>query len=224
MEIAALLDFKTHETMVKLMLKEYHRDPLPGYAKVSVPQLMRYDKEVFKRLAEETRSGLELTSAGDMPLDLLLPRVMAEPRIAALLVPLPLTTVAVLGETIKRPRPEDKGRESDPKWQKNDKGKGGKGQHEKGDGKGQDDKGGGKKGGGRRGNKERTTRLPAELRGLSATYKGKNLCFDYNMKHGCDRNVDPMGTCANGFHYCMNPGCGGNHPAHYEGCSKKKKA
>jgi len=61
MHMATLMTFSVHEELMKYYLREHGRDPLPGYAPISLEQIQRTDREIFRRMAEETRSGLGLT-------------------------------------------------------------------------------------------------------------------------------------------------------------------
>jgi hypothetical protein len=55
MHIANLLDFRTHDTIVKLFLSELQRAAPHGYRPVSVDQLCRADVEIFRQLADLTQ-------------------------------------------------------------------------------------------------------------------------------------------------------------------------
>ena len=60
LSLAKLLDFKMHEKLLAWYMKELHRKPIRGHSKVSHQQIADVDKEIFLRLAEETRGGLGL--------------------------------------------------------------------------------------------------------------------------------------------------------------------
>ena len=75
MELAHLMSYKVHDTMVKWYLREYARLPVPVYAKISLTQIRNTDEEIFVRLAALTRVGLQLAPDGSYPLDALLPGV-----------------------------------------------------------------------------------------------------------------------------------------------------
>ena len=62
------------------MFSEYMRDPLPSYSVCSIHQLKRFDEEVWKRLAAETRGGLAPRSDWKLPCDKLLEGILNEPR------------------------------------------------------------------------------------------------------------------------------------------------
>eukprot|EP00969_Alexandrium_andersonii_P000605 26069-Alexandrium_andersonii.AAC.1 len=87
-EQAGLLTFEVHDTWVSKLLREYLRVPPPGYQKISVAQVQRADRELFKRMAEETRGGFPAAAPGKLPLDNLLPQLIYEPCVQMLLLPL----------------------------------------------------------------------------------------------------------------------------------------
>jgi len=224
MHMAALLSFDQHEKLIKYYFKEHLADPLPGYGRISLEQIARTDKEIFRRMAEETRAGLSLTPSGGYPLDDVIERVRVEPRIVVLMMPLPAARVPAavepnpakrnsdaaeinrLREEVKRlkssassgPRPVQQMHKSAAPMSTG----------------GKKDKGGGKK-------QRLNIRLPAELVGVSGlqpVWEGKKICFDFNMAKGCQAENSVHG-CPRGHHICMR--CGGNHPQRYQACPKR---
>jgi len=107
MHMAALLTFEQHEKLIKHYFKEHLADPLPGYGRISLEQIARTDKEIFRRMAEETRAGLGLTASGKYPLYEVLERVRAEPRIVVLMMPLPATKSVPTAEATQPKRNSD---------------------------------------------------------------------------------------------------------------------
>eukprot|EP00973_Karenia_brevis_P074692 10379856-Karenia_brevis.AAC.1 len=70
------------------------RAPLPGYAKPSMDQVRAADFEVFARATELLKEDLSIRavagmSTGVLPIDSVLPAILLEPRIQAIMVPLP---------------------------------------------------------------------------------------------------------------------------------------
>ena len=147
MHMARLLSFQTHEDLVNLYFLEMSRDPLEGHLPTSMEQIRRADKEIFMRLAQETRAGLTdlIDPAGvKFPLDDTIKKIMVEHRVTALLLPLQVggrqanpdakrqntAELDRLKSEVKRLK------ESAGKWKKDPKGAGkGKGEG-KGEGKG----------------------------------------------------------------------------------------
>jgi len=231
MHMAGLLDYAKHESLVRYFFRELNADPLPGYNKISIDQMQRVDKEIFRRLAEETRSGLGIDGDGNYPLDSHLEKIRAEPRIVTLMLPLPLARsisaassdsqggkrnaddaeLTRLREEVKRLKARQQGA---PQAQQGQPG-GGKGNAKKAQQRGSKGRGG--KG------KDKFP-LPQELvaiPNLTSRHNGKPICFSFNMKSGCPllSGAFAIGTCKKGQHVCMRIGCGGDHPQHQ--CPKK---
>ena len=211
MHMARLLSFQTHEDLVNLYFLEMSRDPLEGHLPTSMEQIRRADKEIFMRLAQETRAGLTdfIDPAGvKFPLDDMIKKIMVEHRVTALLLPLQVggrqanpdakrqntAELDRLKSEVKRLK------ENAGKWKKDPKGAGESKWKGKGEGKGEG-KGDGKK-------KHKNPTMPKELLGMSSVWEGKPICFNYNMKKGCSFSAcDRMHVCA--FH-----GCGEKHPCY----------
>ena len=88
MQMAKLVGYKTHDLVIEWYMREYARDPMPGFNRVTLEQIRRVDEEIFVRLAEEMRAGLAPDPVtGDLPLEPLIPLVMVEPRITLMLAP-----------------------------------------------------------------------------------------------------------------------------------------
>ena len=190
MEVARLCTFKVHDQWVSYLMTEYMREPLDGFQRVSLSQVRLADAELFAKLAEWTRAGLEVTPEGDLPLDPLIPVLMHDPRIMMMM----MQTRSGVGQ--KRPFER-----AEPQRQaRSQKSNGAKG-------------GGKDKPGAKRKQQRTKARLPAELIGqedkLVTTHKGRNICYAFNL-NGCNRKVT-NGGCDRGVHVCMRKGCGGDH-------------
>lgn len=213
MHMAHLVSFKVHDQLTRWLMKEMHREPVPGYQKVSIGQIHRVDQEIFLRLAEETRSGLASTVSGDCVLDAILPGILLEPRIVAFLNPLPSGTKVTSDPAGSKRGPEKelaRLREENKKIRAQ--------MTNKGAGKRDGDKGKGKK---RKHEAERgTSRMPQELIGLPSKVDGVRACFDYNMQQGCKQQMDGNGACSHGKHVCLRCGSTG-HGAQSSRCPKR---
>ena len=172
----------------------FHRlaTPPPGYAKVSIAQMVNADRALFTKVAELTRNGIVPDAAGVRPMDTAIAAAMVHASVTFLLMPLPM---AAASQTNKRQGDVDdakgkgKGKDKKPKKEKG-KGKG----KDKGKGKGAPKAG-----------------MPSDLAGMVAvTPDGKTLCFNFNR--GTCTNAVSNGKCQRGYHLCCKPGCGGNHP------------
>jgi hypothetical protein len=205
LQIAGLMTYKSHMVWVDKMFREYMRDPLYGYEKISLEQLARADSELFAELSELSRGQLNVSSFGKLALDALLPCAMADPRVSSLLVPLPARARPNKQEDPKDAK-EWKKREE---WKKKDpkgKGRGGKDKDKDKD-KAKD--------------KREQSILPKELKGLMPSYKGQKICFSYNLQ-GC-KEITKDGACHRGLHLCAR--CGDrNHGAQSSRCDKNAGA
>ena len=219
MEIAQLLIFETHETYVNWLCKQLSRRPPVGFHAVSVSQVHQIDRKVFVKLADQTREGLETNTQGTHRLNALLLNLMNDPQVAMLAMP--------------QQRPEGQQhlghKRLSRKTQTGDNSKVGNNQG-KGQGKstkvlGKPPKGQGRgKGKNRKGYSIMMPHAFKDARGeCVSSYNGKPICFCYHLQ-GCNLPVNALGECPKGLHVCARKGCGANHPQHYAGCPKMRKA
>ena len=208
MHMAKLLSFSVHEQLVNFYFNEMNREKLPGHGAVTVDQVRNADKEIFFKIVDQTRNGL--TALGDsladppvFPLDVMVPKILVEPRVLALMMPYRVGNRAPGAGSSQggNKRHHDEGAVT-VKPNKKHKASG--------------DKGGGK-GKGRGGKKHSGPPLPSELRGMTTVFDGRKLCFDYNMHKGC--STSGQEGCPKGLHRCMFPGCGERHGL--PSCEKK---
>ena len=224
-EMGDLLKFELHELLIAKLVSSIMRDPLPGYARVSVEQALRADVVAFRVMARLTRRGVKRDAHNARPLDAALPLALKDDEFLQALAPLQSKSGGggsgdngkrrTEGEASERPAKRSRAerrRESISKAANElasrsaQKGGGAKGA---GSGKA------GSKGGGKAAGSE--ARLPRELIGKAAstTQDGKRLCFSFNLR-GCP-DAAAGGQCAKGMHLCMklSPGntwaCGGSH-------------
>ena len=194
MHIAKLLSFKVHATYVKDLMKEYTREPIPGFDRVSLEQVLAADQEVFIRAAEITKGNLAPNVDGTFALDVAFPAAFAEKRIAAILF---------------QPRLHGNSRTSVPKRQaewpaqaplvqpkRAKKNKPGSGKAGKGSGPPKDNK---------------RPLLPKELLdlGCKPPSDGRRLCYAFNTSRGCSNGR----SCAKGEHACFKCGRTGHGAA-----------
>ena len=206
LELARLMSFRTHELLTRWFMKEYHREPPRGHSKVTVDQIMDADQEIFLRMAEETRGGLHADPHnGQLALDGILPVILLEPRILALLNPRPSGGRSSFDPPAKRGAdPEIERLREDNKRLRT--------QAKQANRNTQPDKPGKANG------KRSKASMPSELRGYEPTIDGKRVCFGFNMKKGCtDKTSD--NTCSRGAHLCLQ--CGTSKHGACD-CSSKK--
>ena len=214
-EMSDVASFDTLEVLTNILLAELNRAPPPGYARVTLDQLARADKEVFKLLAERCRSGVRRDLDGRRPVDVHMGAIVDSPQVRYLLMPLPATGKSMpdsdgvspsskraLEQAIKDLRAENK-RLRSVHAQAPGGGGGGKG-GQPGNGKGS-----GKKGAGRGSGKPR---VPAPLIGKAfQTAEGEPICFAFNLPGGCPSQAAPGSQCPRGKHVCAEPGCSKPH-------------
>ena len=200
-EIAQLMTYASHDRIVQLLLRELHHEVPPGYKAITYAQVLRADVEIFRRMAELTRGGLEPNDRGELPTDRVIPGILLEQRVLMLLSPLPSGAAVAAGpatagaaadaaaepEVPRKPKPMPKTRvqpKAKPKAKPSSR------PIDSSDPKG-----------------KRT--LPKGLVGGSRNSKGEPYCFASNTQgKGCpDAAVGER--CAKGWHCCMI--CGGNH-------------
>ena len=89
MNIPRLLMFEVHEEPVNMYFDEMASEVLINHAGVGIEQIRIADKEIFKRLGEETRGGFTriVTTDDNSRLDAILRRITKEHRIQSLLNP-----------------------------------------------------------------------------------------------------------------------------------------
>ena len=201
MHVAKLLNYQVHEELLKWYFTELEAEPVPGFSKISISQVMEADSRIFMRLAEITKEDLSIRPDGTFALDGLLRRVLLEPRTQLLLAPSRMTGSSSSGQ--KRDA------EIDRLMQENKRLKasfqmGGKGNKGKDSAAQYQQKGGKGKGGNKNKKGKGEGRMPRELVGLKAEKNGVPLCFDFNLA-GCSKAGNGS-RCGRGLHVCMKCG------------------
>ena len=85
---ANLIDFERHEEWAEKLFTARFREPPQGYCKVSHQQMLNADAQLFVRLAELTRSGIQAVATG-RPLDAVWSQAMSDPDVLHLIQPMP---------------------------------------------------------------------------------------------------------------------------------------
>ena len=85
---ANILEFALHDSWVEKLLEVKHTAALPGYSAVQYTQLLNADRRLFTKLAELTRSGIQVDGAG-RPLDAVFSAATEHPEAQLLIQPLP---------------------------------------------------------------------------------------------------------------------------------------
>ena len=182
---ADVIRWETHEAWIREMFSHLYRAPPPGYARVSVAQILRADRELFTKVAEVCREGITPRADGSLPVDGNITVFMHNPCVQFHFLPLPAGTSRPVQEGGKRQMADTKFQETEQSKQKYVKTKGG--------GKG-----------------KRTSRVPTmpeQLKGMYyKTRTGERICFAYNLPGGC-AGAEPGKDCSRGKHVCCQPKC-----------------
>ena len=117
-EVAQAMSFEVHERIINFFFYELKKDPMEGFAQITLSQLAAADRELHVRLAELTRSGLHPGPAGELPLDNHVGTLLEGPEIRWMLMPLPKRQATVHKQTVEV---QHGGQDSDPKKVKDDK-------------------------------------------------------------------------------------------------------
>ena len=194
-EIAQAMSFECHERVINFFFYELKKDPMEGFAPVSLQQVAAADRELHVRLAEATRGGLRPGPAGELPLDIPVQDIPNGPELRWMLMPLPKKGP---GKPTSDGPPSNKTHsDSDPKRNKNEVAK--KTKEEAA-----------------RLKKLKRTPMPKQLVGcVPCDESGHPFCFGYNLGT-CKSTSD----CQKGLHKCCKKGCGKAHPfisAHKQG-------
>ena len=199
-DLVGVLSYKVHEKWLQKAFSRLQDPAIPGYAPISLAQVLRADKALWLVLAQ---TSVKLERAAPNA-DLATPRCLAA-EVSFLLLPLPANAEATLqipwdgkaGQSQKLARSEF--------WGKGRKGK---------------DKGGKMPGGGKdqwgfkegrrwnqwtREGKGSQTPMPFKLRGgVAVTPQGEPICFGANLGECQDAPLG--GKCAKGWHVCCRFG------------------
>ena len=192
---AQLITYSVRAKWVDSLFAAMQRKPPDGFLPVSFQQVMTSDKELWKKLIEETRSGIVPDAVGNKPIDGAIAKWASSPEIMFFLMPMQGRAANI---DYERP------------WKGDGKGYGksrqGKGDSFRDSPKGR--KGGGK--GGKSSGKQDRPRMPEGCE--PRTKKGERICIAFNTTNGC-KHSKPGQKCHAGLHICAKPSCQGNHSA-----------
>ena len=184
-----------HEHLFDLMQQQVP----PGYAAISVNQVLNADKMIWTYLASHCRTGVSRRPDGSLPMETFLTSALNSPIITSALQPLPKAA----GQKGDNGKGNRKGADNYPRntaYPYPPKGtKGGK-----------SSKGGGK-------GKHKRGQQPDALAGCrTSTSKGARICYSFNLQ-GCNKTTK-NGGCEKGQHVC----CGCESTEHgYNNCPRK---
>ena len=186
LEQANLMTFETHDMVARSLMKHLGRPVPPGFQGPNIQSVLRADYELWLLVSDSCRASLKRNAAGDLPMN----EAMRQHYSSAQVV---FHMLATPGG--KRSTRDDADLSSDDR-------RGKKRKHEKKKKKQEEDV-----------VKKRQPTVPEALKGNSGTDdKGRRICFNYNMAHGC--KLTAKGTpakCPRGLHLCIKRGCHGAH-------------
>ncbi len=91
---AGVIGYDVLERWTHTMLRAMLRVPPEGYQRVSIEQLIRADREVFRLAQERSRSGIRVGADGIPPLNQIIHDCSETAAVAVLLMPLPARVAA----------------------------------------------------------------------------------------------------------------------------------
>ena len=181
MELVGLATYESAHGLTQKYFRALQTEPLPGFNKVTVQQLIQADKYAFVKMSEVTQGSLQRDAAGNLPMVDALVKVVTEHDFCYMLMQLPGKSAAPSSEQRQRSR---------------SRGKKGKGESGKG-------KGSGKSGKASKPDEGRVSTGPKNG-------EGKNICFAFQRKKGCPSGGAGV-ECSRGLHICWVKKCWGDH-------------
>ena len=179
-EIAQAMTFEVHESIINYFFFELKKEPMEGFAQVTLQQVAAADRELHVRLAEATRAGFRNGPAGELPLDLPAKAILEGPELKWLLMPLPKRPVA---KTHHGDAPGKTSQDAEPKRTKVEPNK--------------------NKQEALRIKKLKRTPMPKKLVGcVPCNEDGQPICFGFNLG-----TCSHSGDCPKGLHTCCKKGC-----------------
>jgi len=184
-EVAQAMSFEVHERIINYFFFELKKEPMEGFAQVTLQQVAAADRELHVRLAEATRGGFRNGPAGELPLDLHVQNILDGPELKWLLMPLPkrsigkaVTADTNVGKTSKEDEP--KRNRTEPSKNKQEV---------------------------LRIKKLKRTPMPKQLVGcVPCNEEGQPICFGFNLG-----SCPSSGDCPKGRHICCKKGCYKQH-------------
>eukprot|EP00435_Cladocopium_sp_Y103_P031558 s2135_g8.t1 len=193
MDQAKLCSFREIEKWVQHLFLSHERSQPPGFASVTLQQIIECDKQMFIRASNNLVGNLQSEpGAKETPLDTELQTLRTSPELMPYLMPMQ-------AKSALKPSPNP----NQPTKRLQQNGKGNPNKYRKGKGKG---KGTGK-------GKSKTGGLDLPPGCVAKTPDGKPLCFAFNR--GVCGFTGPR--CQRGFHLCFKQNC--HKPKPYHECS-----
>jgi hypothetical protein len=116
-----VLTYVIHEKWVNHLFSQLNHFPPPGYANVSLEQILQADIELFTILANECRTGIAADVNGVCPVEVALKQHMFCPQVTYAILPLP-TGKSQPGRGKRKSNSEDEDKSSHKKSKGTSKG------------------------------------------------------------------------------------------------------
>ena len=169
-----LISNDVHDRWVQMMLMQITRESPPGYAKVQMEQILRADRELFTLMAQEHSGPFVTGPKGELPLDLLMQRLVYDPRVSMHMLPLPSGS----SKSAASAPVDDGATRQGPPRPVNPKKKA-------------------------KASAKAKANCPEELKGFNQfDEKGNPICWSFNMSKGCQEETKD-GRCRKGSHVCI---------------------
>ena len=186
LEMSNLATYATHEKVMRHFMGHLNKPAPPGYKAASIDAILRADKELWTRVADQVRSELRADKNGTLPVDVALEQLHTSASVAFHLLPLPLAAGGNASAKRKISEEDDGPQKKQPKAAPKKRTK----------------------------SRQGRSNLPTGLHGFSGWNKQKQrICYNYNMAHGCTNKVtkeNNFDKCNRGMHQCIK--CHGKHP------------
>lgn len=191
-DLVKACSYHTMHTYHAELFDHLHLSPPPGYAQVTLTQILRADRAAWLYIAERI-STLKRDEHGVLPLETEIRQVLSQPNVSFHLLPLPLKSAEKPAQPKAAPAPKRTRSRTPPKPSAPSS--------QKGKGKG-------------KGGKNKRGRGPNIPRGLIGkclqTKAGERICWAFNLSQGC-QEAKAGSKCPRGIHVRAEPGCEQDH-------------
>ena len=186
LEQANLMTFETHDMIARSLMKHLSRPVPPGFQGPNIQSVLRADYELWLLVSDTCRASLKRNAAGELPMNEAMLQHYSSAQVVFHMLATPTGR--------KNPREDHDMSSDDRRGKKRKREKKGKKQDEEVV-------------------RKRQPTVPEALKGNTGTdEKGRRICFNYNLAHGC--KLTAKGTplkCPRGLHVCIRKGCHGAH-------------
>ena len=86
LDMANLMTYETHETLIDMLFTRLVEDPPQGYNQPTIAQLHQADQEIWAQLSKKCRAGVKPSLSGVRPLETHLPAILESHRVGMILM------------------------------------------------------------------------------------------------------------------------------------------